>query len=49
MKNLPKDMNDNELIALIPDCGVLECRIVKDKNKVSKGFAYVDFTSEDDA
>ncbi|CAK88072.1 unnamed protein product (macronuclear) [Paramecium tetraurelia] len=49
IKYLPKELTANEVIALIPNCGALECRIVKDKNQVSKGFAYVDFTSDEDA
>ncbi|CAD8056705.1 unnamed protein product [Paramecium sonneborni] len=49
IKHLPKELSANDVINLIPDCGALECRIVKDKNQVSKGFGYIDFTNDEDA
>lgn len=44
VRNLPKEFSADDIIGLLEkDSGATECRVVKDKNQISKGFAYIDF------
>lgn len=48
IKNLPLYLDEASLTALLPNpCQISSARIVKDPQGKSKGFAYVDYSSEE--
>lgn len=48
VQNLPKNATDEIVSALFGDCGsIVGVRVVKDKFGNAKGFAYIDFESEE--
>jgi len=49
VQNLPKTATDDAVRALFESCGAIQgVRVVKDKFGSAKGFAYIDFETEED-